>query len=405
MDSHLFSVFYNPKNKKLNYYSKAHTAFVFYKEFKINLNTGEKSKSSIDEIIQLLANNKVSDKISGGVVWHLFYELGLYCVEHQELISEHKPIAIYLVYEDKKELNESQFDLENLNILNLEVTEYPQAKKYNEKFKKVYKHLIDGDCYQVNLTQPFYFKFSPIITVNDFFKPIIENKKSLGEYFHLTYIDSLAKLFLSNSPECLFELEITKDEYKVISKPIKGTLKVSKEKTQDESWKILSESKKDEGELFMIADLIRNDLAKINFTKAVITHKKCPLIVPGLMHQYSKIETVVSKETNLAQVVLALFPGGSITGAPKKRVMEIIKEIESYNRGFYCGSTILLDEEYKKASINIRSAEVDFSQMELFYGAGGAITLLSEEKDEFDETYSKMESFLQFLKVENINKG
>jgi len=405
MDSHLFSVFLNPKTKRLNYYSKAHTAFVFYKEFKINLNSGEKTKSTVEEIVQLLANYTVSDKIDGGIVWHLFYEFGLNCVEHLELIPEHKTLAIYLVYEEKKELNEDLFDLENLNTLKLEVTEYPQAKKYNEQFSKIYQHLIDGDCYQVNLTHPFYFKFIPIIQVNDFFKPIIENKKLLGDYFHLTYIDSLAKLFISNSPECLFEVENENKVFKVISKPIKGTIKLDSHKSESETWKELSASKKDQGELFMIADLIRNDLTKIEFSKATITHKKCPLVVPGLMHQYSKIETKVSKKTNLAQIILALFPGGSITGAPKKRVMEIIKSVEGYHRGFYCGSTLLLDDEVKKGSINIRSAEVDFTQMELFYGAGGAITLLSNEKDEFDETYSKMESFLQFLKVENINKG
>jgi anthranilate/para-aminobenzoate synthase component I len=122
--------------------------------------------------------------------------------------------------------------------------------------------------------------------------------------------------------------------------------------------------------------------------------------VPGIVHQFSVVDTTVEKETTLLNVMEALFPGGSITGAPKKRVMEIIKDIEKYPRGFYCGSTVLLHKNLKCASINIRSAEISLDKDEIKYGSGGGITLLSKCESEFKETFQKMESFVKFLDVE-----
>ena len=92
--------------------------------------------------------------------------------------------------------------------------------------------------------------------------------------------------------------------------------------------------------------------------------------------------------------MIALFPGGSITGAPKKRVMELINEIEGFERGLYCGSTILLYKGLRSGSINIRSTQIDFMQNEIKYGAGGGVTLLSKASDEYKEALGKLKSFL-----------
>jgi anthranilate/para-aminobenzoate synthase component I len=94
-----------------------------------------------------------------------------------------------------------------------------------------------------------------------------------------------------------------------------------------------------------------------------------------------------------------LFPGGSVTGAPKKRVMEIILAIERYKRGIYCGSTLLCHEEKKIASINIRTAQLSVGDRLWRYGAGGGVTLLSSPVSEFQEMESKVHSFLTLLKV------
>ncbi|MFZ8934302.1 MAG: chorismate-binding protein, partial [Bacteriovoracaceae bacterium] len=90
-------------------------------------------------------------------------------------------------------------------------------------------------------------------------------------------------------------------------------------------------------------------------------------------------------------------PGGSVTGAPKKRVLDILRQLESRDRGFYCGSTILLYKNAIAASINIRSAEIDLESNIMSYSSGGGITLLSKSSLEYKEMYKKLESFTQLF--------
>ena len=163
------------------------------------------------------------------------------------------------------------------------------------------------------------------------------------------------------------------------------------------AWEELVHSSKNEAELFMITDLMRNDLTKLSGSISKVIAKKKALNVPGLVHQFSVVESKLKEQTNLNDIVESIFPGGSITGAPKKNVMRLIYEIEKYDRGFYCGSTILLHKGKCTASINIRSAEVDFIQDEIKYGAGGGVTLLSQAREEYDEALAKLKSFLLLL--------
>src|SRR5690606_22484901 len=143
--------------------------------------------------------------------------------------------------------------------------------------------------------------------------------------------------FVSNSPETLFEARPTRGgKWRVSSKPIKGTAK------KDE-WEKLKNSKKDQAELLMITDLVKNDLNKLSHGHAQVDALKAKLDVPGLVHQYSEVSALVESVTSVGEIVKCLFPGGSITGAPKKRVCQIIDEIEQEPRNFYCGSTLFWD--------------------------------------------------------------
>ena len=104
----------------------------------------------------------------------------------------------------------------------------------------------------------------------------------------------------------------------------------------------------------------------------------------------------LSQKVDLAKIVKNLFPGGSVTGAPKKRSMEILFELESKNpRSFYCGSTIILHKSLLAGSINIRSATLDIKTEKLTYGSGGGVTLLSQPREEFAEMNLKFQSFLK----------
>ncbi len=200
-------------------------------------------------------------------------------------------------------------------------------------------------------------------------------------------------MFLSNSPECLFQYE----KNHIITMPIKGTLKRGED--WKKSWKEMLASAKEESELLMITDLLKNDLNRLDQPTAEVKKLRAPLLVPGLLHQYSLISLKLKNKVSLAQTIFALFPGGSITGAPKKRVMEIIQDVERYQRGIYCGSTILCYGPKKVANINIRTATLNVSERIWRYAAGGGITLLSKNSDEFKEMESKVSSFLTLIKA------
>ena len=155
--------------------------------------------------------------------------------------------------------------------------------------------------------------------------------------------------------------------------------------------------KKEQAELFMITDLLRNDLSRIESPLARVVAKKKKLLVPGLVHQYSLLSVPLSINVSLGQVIKAMFPGGSVTGAPKLRVMKILYELERGARGYYTGSTVLLHHSMRAVSINIRSADVDFKKKIFTVGAGSGITLLSEVKKEYEEMLDKVRSFITLL--------
>ena len=147
----------------------------------------------------------------------------------------------------------------------------------------------------------------------------------------------------------------------------------------------------------MITDLMKNDLYRISKNPVEVIKKKVPLLVPGLIHQYSRLRSPLSASISLLELMSIIFPGGSVVGAPKKRTMEILHEIENSPRGFYCGSTLILHGSLRRASLNIRTAEINLISRLFTYGAGGGITLLSDVHDEYQETLNKRDSFIQLL--------
>jgi anthranilate/para-aminobenzoate synthase component I len=279
----------------------------------------------------------------------------------------------------------------------LEVVSLPSKESYREAFNKGQEHLLKGDCYQYNLT--FNFKFlchNRPATPLAFARQLWSGKKH-GSFAHLTFVPSEDFFFVSNSPECLFKSrQESEHRAKLWSMPIKGTM-MSVGAEDREAWEKLSNSSKDDSELNMITDLIRNDLSKINEPCAQVIEKKSPLYVPGLVHQYSVIAVDLPAKTSLSSVVMALFPGGSITGAPKKRVMEILSLLEPGSRSLYTGSTILHNSRSWVSSINIRSMQMKWSTGECVYGAGGGITYKSDCESEYEEMINKVESFRKAL--------
>lgn len=390
----LYTIFYLPKQRGFIRCFDPISAFIQYKSFRINLLTGERLDTSAKEFLNDLDAIELLERQETPKVLHLFYEMGHISMGQDQLAKENIPLAISIEYRKNERISAPKLSGKSLE---LKVLQYPEYKEYDRQFRKGRERLLAGDCYQFNLTVPFYFELEAQLSPIEILAKVWSDPEKIGAYAHCTYIGSLNKLFLSNSPECLFQIK-ERPEPAMYSMPIKGTVKVSKESERKAAWRKLSSCAKEQAELYMIADLVRNDLTRAQMNPAKIVAPKLGLNVPGIVHQYSLLEAPLSPGANLGQILRAMFPGGSITGAPKKRVAQILNEIESFERGFYCGSTVILHKSLRAASINIRSCEIDCTNGELKYCAGGGITLRSKSRKEFEEAYAKMQSFLQLLK-------
>lgn len=269
----------------------------------------------------------------------------------------------------------------------------PSFAEYESAYQKVQKELFAGNAYQVNLTFPFKYD----VATNS--KPLdaasFMYDKNAASFAQSIYWPHKKLSFISNSPETLFTARpMESDAWRVCSKPIKGT-------AQSDHWQELVDSQKDQAELLMITDLVRNDLNKLSNGNAQVDVLKQRLDVLGLVHQFSEVSATVASSTTLGKIIKSLFPGGSITGAPKRNVAKIIDEIESEPRGFYCGSTILWDGKGISASINIRSGTIDWSSHTGCFHAGGGVTVQSTAQGEWEELLAKLSSLEKVITRES----
>lgn len=367
----------------LRCFYKLSEGYIYTSSKKINLIN---SKTEILNF-QLLKSEFLKFKIENscgetGKVFNLNYELGHLFDCEEFRFKDEVVLGYYLHFEESFILDTSAILSSHVDV---EVSSGIGFREYEEKFNKVYDHLLSGDCYQLNLTSLFELSFSG--SRENLYKNFLKIKK-LSEFAHAIFIKEVDLLLLSNSPECLFEIC---DEY-LYSRPIKGT--ISNRLPADD----LLNDKKNNTELNIVTDLMRNDLSKIGESFSAVESARKIFSVPGLHHLCSVIKVKIDiKSMTLFEILRALFPGGSISGAPKKRVLSIISKIEDSKRGFYTGSTVLFYNDLKKASINIRTAKIEGPAQKMIYGAGGGITLLSDCVGEYEEVGQKVSSFLSLF--------
>ncbi len=379
-----------PYKKKLLKFTGASRARAYYKNYSVDLLNDKIYEEEGVEYFCSQLYFPASDKTQDLRVMHLFYELGFLFEKLEDFFLHSEILAIDIQYTKSTEIFLNHKKAINLSLLNS-----PDYHEYKKQFDEGYQHLRNGDCYQFNLTGLYQYGFSSGYKADSFIEALWSEAQSRGAYASATYCESLNQLFLSNSPECLFQLS----GGKLISRPIKGTfLRESAEPSEVQKlWRKLVADKKSQAELYMITDLLRNDLCRIDLPNARVTKKKARLLVPGLIHQYSEIEIQLNPKITLIKILEKIFPGGSITGAPKTGVMKILSKLESRPRGFYCGSTLIFKNGLIEASINIRSSVIDFKKQTLSYQAGGGITLLSDVEEEFKEMTYKHNSYIHTL--------
>ncbi len=361
-------------------------AYIYFKKKRLNLISGQFEDYSIELFLHELESCQLQGEVKLPRVYHFYYQFGLLLFGMDESIGDSEPLVVDIEYNDTRF---SPLVTSPIKKIHLSSLERPTWTEYRNAFNQVQDHLLDGNCYQLNLTYPFDFSSDTFFDPRDL-RDYLMGHSGVSAYAHVTHFES--EVLFSNSPECLFHFE----NNQILTMPIKGTLRLQNDWRSH--WDELINDPKQEAELFMIIDLLKNDLNKIDLPRTQIRKLKAPLRVPGLLHQYAELTLKLQNKVSLGKMFKHIFPGGSISGAPKKRVLQLIQEIERWDRGFYTGSTLLCLGRKKVASINIRSAHIHLDERVWRYGSGGGITLLSRAASEFKEMESKVDSFLTLLK-------
>lgn len=261
--------------------------------------------------------------------------------------------------------------------------------QYDQAFAQVQEYIKAGDCYQINLTQEFTAKAHGSLL------DTAENFWTLTDAPYSGYLKINDFELLSCSPELFIDFEADR---KIITKPIKGTMPRYDDPTLDQQSKnALIHSKKDQAENVMIVDLLRNDLSVYAETGSVKTPKLFNIeSFNQVHHMVSEVTATLKPDANPFEVLFTALPGGSITGAPKIRAMQIIEELESAPRGAYCGSMGYFNFD-GTGSWNILIRSIQKSQDEVSLWAGGGITIASNCDAEYQECFDKVSAMLDLL--------
>ena len=259
---------------------------------------------------------------------------------------------------------------------------------YRERFDRIQAWLQAGDCYQVNLAQRFQASYQGD-EWQAFQRLNHSNRAPFSAFLRLPQ-----SVILSLSPERFLALQ----DGVIETRPIKGTLPRLADAQADRlQARKLAESEKDRAENLMIVDLLRNDIGRV----AVPGSVRVPELFvvepfPAVHHLVSTIRARLKPELSAGDLLRACFPGGSITGAPKVRAMEIIEALEPQRRNAWCGSIGYLSCcGTMDSSITIRTLIAEGG--ELYCAAGGGIVADSEAGLEYQETLHKLARILPLL--------
>ena len=256
-----------------------------------------------------------------------------------------------------------------------------QRADYLSKVGKIKEYIAAGDIYQVNLTQ----KFEAVVKGEDAFG-LYQSLRKATPAPHAVYMDLAGREVLSSSPETFLRFE----GRRAVTRPIKGTRPRFEDQAQDQrSAYELRTSDKEVAELVMITDLLRNDLGQVCEFGSV--QVEAMLKLEKFQHVYHLVSTVagqLGERTTQLAALEACFPGGSITGAPKKRAMEIIEELEELPRGLYTGAIGYFGfNGQSQFNIVIRTLVRDGEKLHYHVGAG--IVADSDAEAEYEETLHK----------------
>jgi para-aminobenzoate synthetase component 1 len=281
--------------------------------------------------------------------------------------------------------------LENRQHSPGKITGFNQSKQtYLENVRRVLDYIRAGDVYQINYTQRVHFSFQA-----DPFSLYLQLKK-IQPVSYGAFINMGDGVVISGSPELFLRLK----EKRILSKPMKGTRKRSQKASTDRQLKReLKDSKKDRAENVMIVDLMRNDLGRFcEFGSVKVPRLYVVEAYDTVYQMVSHVTGIPRSDAQISDMIRATFPPGSITGAPKKRAMEIIYELEPHQRGVYCGVIGYFFQDRMVLNVAIRTLELWDGQGVL--GVGGGIVADSDPELEYEESILKAKASMMALGIE-----
>lgn len=260
--------------------------------------------------------------------------------------------------------------------------------EYRSAFAKIQDYLHAGDCYQVNLAQRFTAG-----ATGDALSAYLA-LRTLTPSPYAAFLNFPHAQILSASPERFLSVR----NGKVETKPIKGTRQRGMDARQDEHLKQdLGNNSKDRAENLMIVDLLRNDLGRSCATGSVQVEKLFE--VESYAHVHHLVSTIrgeLAAGTDALALLQNCFPGGSITGAPKRRAMEIIAQLEPHKRGIYCGAIGYIGWD-GDMDTNIAIRTLTYADNEIHFSVGGGIVADSSVEQEYQETLDKAAGIFKTL--------
>lgn len=257
-------------------------------------------------------------------------------------------------------------------------------------------HIRRGDCYEINFCHQFFAENAILDPLYTYSQLVQNSPNPFAAFYKLN-----GKYCLCASPERYLK----KAGNSILSQPIKGTSKrYAEDGIEDVASKNnLRNSSKDRTENVMVVDLVRNDLSRISKEGSVHVEELYGVYSFPQVHQMiSSIKAELADDIHWTEAINATFPMGSMTGAPKKRVMELIDEFEASSRGLFSGAIgyITPDADFD-FNVVIRSIFYDEVMRKLSFSVGSAITFASNSSDEYEETLLKAEAIVRVLGIKN----
>jgi para-aminobenzoate synthetase component I len=278
----------------------------------------------------------------------------------------------------------------------LKINNRLSKEQYLATVRQLKKHIHRGDCYEINFCQEFYAEGADINPLDVYRRLSSISPNPFSCFYKLD-----DRYLCCASPERY----IIREGDKILSQPIKGTIQRDLQDCERDNKlknQLLS-SEKERAENVMIVDLVRNDLSKVSKRGSVHVQELFGIYkFPQVYQMISTVAATVEDRTSVGEIIRATFPMGSMTGAPKKRVMELIEQYELTRRGLFSGSVgyITPDGDFD-FNVVIRSIQYNSTSKYLSFSTGSAITFSSDAEQEYDECLLKAAAMMKVLSSEN----